>query len=184
MKNIAFTSLFLLGLIVYSPAEAQTIVEVAQSDEQFSSLVDAVVAEELVETLSSEGPFTVFAPTNDAFADLPGYATRVLEENPDALFDVLLYHVVPGEFMATDVLGANTLETALGEDITVDADAVAVSGAGIVTTDVEASNGVVHVIDTVMLPPSAQEAALNLVLTDLRDALRLYVELMSDLHAS
>lgn len=184
MKKIAFTGLFLLGLVVYQPAEAQTIVEVAQSDEQFSSLVDAVVAEELVETLSGEGPFTVFAPTDEAFAALPGYAVRVLEESPEALRDILLYHVVPGELMAEDVLGADTLETALGEDISVDATAVAVSGAGIVATDVAASNGVIHVIDSVLLPPSAQEAALNVVLTDLRDALRLYVELLSDMHAS
>ena len=140
---------------MYTPAQAQTVVEIAQGDEQFSSLVDAVVAQDLAETLSGEGPFTVFAPTNEAFTSLPGYAVRLLEENPDALTDILLYHVVPGEFMATDVLGASTLETAFGEDITVDASAVTVSGAKIIATDVNASNGVVHVIDTVMLPPSA-----------------------------
>jgi transforming growth factor-beta-induced protein len=183
MKKVIFASLFLFGLVIYTPAQAQTIVEIAQGDEQFSSLVGAVVAEELVETLSSEGPFTVFAPTNEAFATLPGYAARALEENPDVLSDILLYHVVPGEFIATDVLGVETLETALGEDITVDANTVKVSGAGIIATDIIASNGVVHVIDTVMLPPSVQAAALSLVLTDLRDALRLYVELLSDMHS-
>ncbi len=105
MKKVTFASLFLFGLIIYTPAQAQTIVEIAQGDEQFSSLVDSVVAEELVETLSSEGPFTVFAPTNDAFASLPGYAARALAAYPDALGDILLYHVVPGEFMAGDLLG-------------------------------------------------------------------------------
>lgn len=165
-------------------ASAQTVVEVAQSDPQFSSLVDAVVAEDLVEILSGEGPFTVFAPTNDAFANLPGYAVAALEANPEALNDILLYHVVPGELMAGNVLASTELDTVLGESLMVDASGPMVGNAGIIATDVAADNGVVHVIDEVLLPPSVQEAALNLVLTDLRDALRLYVELMTDLNGS
>jgi transforming growth factor-beta-induced protein len=138
------------------PTEApQTIVDIAAADERFSTLVTAVQAAGLVETLQSEGPFTVFAPTNDAFAQLPEGALDELLANPAQLEQVLLYHVVPGKVMASDVVSLTSAETAPGipVSITVDGDVVTVGGAQVTITDIEASNGVIHVIDSVILPP-------------------------------
>ena len=143
-------------------AEAGTIVDVAVANGSFNTLVAAVTAAGLAETLSSEGPFTVFAPTDDAFAALPEGLVDclLLEENIDPLTAILTYHVVDGAVMSTD-LTDGPVPTLQGEEITVDLtdgvtlnDSVAVAAA-----DVEASNGVIHVIDGVLVPPSIDVAA-------------------------
>ncbi len=141
-----------------SDEEAQTIVEIAAADERFSTLVAAVTAAELVETLSGEGPFTVFAPTNDAFAALPAGTldSLLLPENKQALTDILLYHVVSGKVMAADVVGLTAAPTVLGADITItvrDGKVFLNDTVEVIITDIEASNGVIHVIDAVLLPP-------------------------------
>lgn len=138
--------------------EAQTIVEIAVADERFSTLVAAVTAADLVETLSGEGPFTVFAPTNDAFAALPAGTldSLLLPENKQALTDILLYHVVSGKVMAADVVGLTSATTVLGADITItvrDGKVYLNDTVEVIITDIEASNGVIHVIDAVLLPP-------------------------------
>ena len=143
---------------VLTPNAAQpTIVEIAASDERFSTLVAAVQAAGLVDTLNSDGPFTVFAPTNDAFevllSDL-GLSAEELLADTDLLTTVLTYHVVASEFFAKHVLAASTLRTLQGEDITVDAENVKVNDSNLIATDIDASNGVIHVIDAVLLPPS------------------------------
>jgi uncharacterized surface protein with fasciclin (FAS1) repeats len=142
--------------------EAGTIVDVAVANGSFETLVAAVTAADLVDTLSSEGPFTVFAPTDDAFAALPEGLVDclLLEENVDALTAILTYHVVSGEVLSTD-LTAGPVATVQGEDITVDlTDGVTLNDTvTVVAADVEASNGVIHVIDGVLVPPSIDVAA-------------------------
>ncbi|GAB5413505.1 MAG: fasciclin domain-containing protein [Congregibacter sp.] len=135
---------------------AGTIVEVAVGNPDFSTLVAAVKAAGLVETLSSEGPFTVFAPTNAAFAKLPAGTVEDLlkPENKDKLTAVLTYHVVAGKVMAADVVKLDSATTVQGGDVSISASdaGVMVNNANVVATDVAASNGVIHVIDTVILP--------------------------------
>jgi transforming growth factor-beta-induced protein len=146
---------------------AQTIVEIAAADERFSTLVAAVQAADLAETLSGEGPLTVLAPTNDAFAALPEGTldSLLLPENKQQLTDILLYHVVPGKVMAADVAGMDgqMADTALeGQQIAIKVDMGNVylnENTQVIITDIEASNGVIHVIDSVLLPPSAEGAA-------------------------
>lgn len=136
-------------------AQAGNIVEVAAGDDQFSTLVTAVQAADLVEPLSSEGPFTVFAPTNAAFAALPADTLQALlePENQDLLTQVLTYHVVAGELGADSVIAASTLETLNGDvNVNVVGDDVMINQANIVMADVPASNGVIHVIDQVLIP--------------------------------
>jgi transforming growth factor-beta-induced protein len=137
--------------------EMATIADIAAGDDNFSTLVAALSAAGLVDTLQGEGPFTVFAPTNDAFAALPEGALDALLADPAALTDVLLYHVVAGKAMAADVVGLPYVDTVLGQPvlIKVDGENVKANNASIVATDIEASNGVIHVIDTVLLPPTA-----------------------------
>jgi uncharacterized surface protein with fasciclin (FAS1) repeats len=107
-----------------------------------------------VETLQSDGPFTVFAPTDDAFAKLPEGTVENLLADPDQLRQILLYHVVPGTVMAADVVNLNSATTAQGSDIEITAGngKVMVNNATVTATDIAASNGVIHVIDTVILP--------------------------------
>ncbi|MEM9665061.1 MAG: fasciclin domain-containing protein, partial [Bacteroidota bacterium] len=134
-------------------ATMPSIVEIALADENFSTLVAALQAGELVETLQGEGPFTVFAPTNAAFEALPeGTLESLLQpENKDQLVGILTYHVVSGKAMAADVVGMSEAATIQGAavPIAVDGETVNVGEATVVTADVEASNGVIHVIDTV-----------------------------------
>ena len=139
-------------------SEANTIVDVAVTDGRFTTLVAAVQAAELVETLSGEGPFTVFAPTDDAFAALPAGTldSLLLPENKQALTDILLYHVVAGKVMAADVVGLTSAPTVLGADITIavrDGNVFLNDTVQVIITDIETSNGVIHVIDAVLLPP-------------------------------
>ena len=138
-----------------APAAEGTVVDVAVAAGDFGTLVAAVEAAGLVETLSGEGPFTVFAPTDDAFAALPEGLVDALLEDTDTLSQILTYHVVAGEVLAADVVGLSEAESVNGDtiDITVSDDSgVMVDGANVVTTDIAASNGVIHVIDAVILP--------------------------------
>jgi len=146
-----------------APAEeAQDIVAIASANEDFSTLVAAVAAAGLVEVLQGEGPFTVFAPTNDAFAALPaGLVDKLLlEENKDVLVKILTYHVVSGAVLAADVT-AGEVASVEGQNITVTTEGgVMVNNANVVATDIIASNGVIHVIDAVILPPDVDPSAL------------------------
>jgi transforming growth factor-beta-induced protein len=139
------------------------IVDTAVADGRFTTLVAAVQAAELVDTLKGEGPFTVFAPTDDAFAKLPaGTLDELLKpESKQALTDILLYHVVAGKVMAADVVGLTSATTVLGKDIAIKVDMgnVYINDAKVIITDIETSNGVIHVIDTVILPPAEEAAA-------------------------
>jgi len=147
-------------------AEPGTIVEVAAGVEDFSTLVTAIEEAGLVEALSAEGPFTVFAPTDDAFAatlEELGISAEDLLADTEMLANILTYHVVDGSFTAADVteLDGEAVDTLNGDsvEITIDDDSnVMVNGAMVVEADVMASNGIVHVIDTVLLPPEAPEA--------------------------
>ena len=136
----------------------QDIVDVAVDNGSFTTLVAAVEAAGLVDTLKGEGPFTVFAPTDEAFAALPEGTVEALLEDIPALTDILLYHVVPGKVMAAEVVTLSSADTVLGEPvtITVDGDTVMVNDAQVIITDVEASNGVIHVIDAVLIPPAEE----------------------------
>jgi uncharacterized surface protein with fasciclin (FAS1) repeats len=144
-------------------AEPGTIVEVAASNPDFETLVAAVTAAGLAETLSGEGPFTVFAPTDEAFDALPEGVldALLLPENKDALTSILTYHVVSGEVMAADVT-AGDVPTVEGSTIAITTDGgVKVNDATVTATDVDASNGVIHVIDAVLVPPTVDVAALT-----------------------
>ncbi len=130
------------------------IVATAQSAGDFNTLLAAAQAAGLVETLQSAGPYTVFAPTDAAFAKLPEGTVEHLLANPNQLRELLLYHVVPGRVMASDVVGLSSATTAQGADIAITlADgSVMINNATVTATDIETSNGVIHVIDTVILP--------------------------------
>jgi len=163
-STIACLSLVLLAFAA-SPVQAQQteegpdIVQTAQQADGFNTLVEALQAAGLVEALQGDGPFTVFAPTDDAFAELGSTLKRLLEEgNRDRLRSILQYHVVPGKAMASDVAGMNQAATLQGAPVGIQVNngTVTLSGqnqATVVQTDIEASNGVIHVIDTVLLPP-------------------------------
>jgi uncharacterized surface protein with fasciclin (FAS1) repeats len=141
-----------------------TIVAVAAATPSLSTLVAAVQAAGLASTLDGAGPFTVFAPTNDAFAKLPaGVVDKLLLPcNKDALTKILTYHVVPAKVLAADIK-PGTVATVEGQNVTLAAsnNVVTVNGANVTTADVAASNGVVHVIDGVLLPPGVDPAALK-----------------------
>lgn len=135
--------------------EKPTIVETAVGAKDFKTLVAALKAAGLVETLSDEGPFTVFAPTDEAFAKLPeGTLESLLKpENKEKLIAILKYHVVPGKVMAADVVKLNKAKTAEGSELKIDAtDGVKINGAKVVKTDINCANGVIHVIDAVLIP--------------------------------
>ena len=137
--------------------DAKDIVALAVETEFLSTLVAAVQAGGLVETLQGEGPFTVFAPTNEAFAALPEgtLESLLLPENKDQLVAILTYHVVAGKVMSTDLSDGMTAGTVNGAEISVSlADGVQINEANVTAADIEASNGVVHVIDQVILPPA------------------------------
>ena len=132
----------------------KTIVDIAVEDGRFETLVAALQAAELVSTLSGEGPFTVFAPTDDAFAALPdGVVAGLLEDIP-SLTEVLTYHVVSGTVLAETVVGLTSAATLQGEEVTIEVidGTVKIDGATVVITDIIGSNGVIHVIDSVILP--------------------------------
>lgn len=135
------------------PVTSQTIVDVAVANGNFKTLVAAVQAAGLVETLSGPGPFTVFAPTDEAFAKLPTGTVEALLKDKEKLTAILTYHVVSGKVMAADVVNIKTAKTVQGQEVKIDtASGVMINDAKVVIADVEASNGVIHVIDTVLLP--------------------------------
>ncbi len=134
--------------------EKKSIVETAIAAGQFNTLVTAVKAADLVETLSGPGPFTVFAPNDDAFAKLPEGTVESLLMNKDKLKAILTYHVVAGKVMASDVVNLDSAATVNGQKITIIANGgtVMVDNAKVIKTDIECTNGVIHVIDSVILP--------------------------------
>jgi len=168
MRSIKLFSLALIGLLTFSACDSNDsdepemgdIVAVA-TEAGFSTLTTAVSAADLVATLQSDGPFTVFAPTDEAFSKLdPTTLASLLEpENKEQLATILTYHVVPGRFTAADVTARSSFETVQGETlaISVENGQAMVNNAKITTVDVEASNGIIHIIDTVILPPSLQQ---------------------------
>lgn len=138
-----------------SEADQNNIVETAAAAGTFNTLLAAAEAAGLVDVLQSEGPFTVFAPTDDAFAALPEGTVEALLADPEALREVLLYHVVAGRVFSTDVVGLSAAETVQGSSISItfDGETVLLNGAAsVIAVDVEASNGLIHVIDAVILP--------------------------------
>ncbi len=157
IRHTAIAVFAALPLLVSSiQVRAQDIVDTAVSAGQFNTLVAAVQAAGLVETLKGEGPFTVFAPTDEAFAALPeGTVETLLQpENLEQLVAVLTYHVIPGKVMSTDIAGQTLqVESVQGSSLSVDAtNGVTVDGANVVAADIETDNGVIHVIDKVVLP--------------------------------
>lgn len=132
------------------------IVDTAAGAGSFNTLVAAVQAAGLVDTLKGEGPFTVFAPTDEAFAKLPAGTVEDLlkPENKEKLVAVLTYHVVPGKVMAADVVKVNSAKTVQGQSVKIKttSEGVMVDNAKVVKTDIQTSNGVIHVIDSVILP--------------------------------
>lgn len=137
-----------------SLAMDKDIVDTAAGNPDFETLVAAVQAAGLVETLKGEGPFTVFAPTDDAFAALGGTVDELLKpENKDKLAAVLTYHVVPGKVMSSDLTDDAMVATVQGQDVTIDLDnGPMVNDASVTAADIETSNGVIHVIDKVIVP--------------------------------
>ena len=134
--------------------EPQTIVDIAVADGRFETLVAALQAADLAETLAGEGPFTVFAPTDDAFGKLPEGTVEALLADIPALTEILLYHVVSGNVLAEDVVMLESAETLLGDDVAIRVEdgMVYINDAQVIITDILADNGVIHVIDSVLLP--------------------------------
>ncbi|MEQ8179764.1 MAG: fasciclin domain-containing protein [Amphiplicatus sp.] len=159
LLRTAATTAAIIGLTLNAAsASDKDIVDTAVSAGQFETLAAALQAAGLVETLKGDGPFTVFAPTDAAFAKLPSGTVETLlkPENKDQLSAILTYHVVPGAVMAADVVKHKTAKTVNGKTvaISVEGNTVMINDANITATDIVASNGVIHVIDAVMLPPS------------------------------
>ena len=163
-KPLAWLTASLLGLtLTVAPTYAaegmtnvamqQDIVDTAISAGSFTTLVAALKAAGLVDTLKGAGPFTVFAPTDAAFAKIPKDKLNALLQDKQALTKVLTYHVVPGKVSAMDIKKVNSATTAEGQSLSIDTSSgVKVDGANVIKTDIMASNGVIHVIDTVLMP--------------------------------
>lgn len=159
VKTTAILGALVLSASVFAGSMKKDIVDTAAGAGSFNTLVAAVEAAGLVETLKGDGPFTVFAPTDEAFAALPeGTVEDLLKpENKDKLVAILTYHVVAGKVMASDVAGAETMAaTVEGQELKIDGmDGVKINGATVTSADIEATNGVIHVIDQVLLPPQS-----------------------------
>ena len=153
---LAMTTVLAFSAPAFAGSHSKDIVDTAVEAGTFTTLAAALTAAGLVDTLKGEGPFTVFAPTDEAFAALPEGTvdSLLLPENLEQLTAILTYHVVPGKVMSTDLSEGLTAATVNGADVTITLDGGAkVNGATITTADIEASNGVIHVIDTVIMPP-------------------------------
>jgi len=155
MKKMFAAALATLALSTVAMAAEKDIVDTAVAAGSFKTLVTAVKAAGLVDTLKGPGPFTVFAPTDAAFAKLPAGALDGLLKDPEKLKAVLLYHVVSGDVMASDVVKMTSAKTVGGSDVTIAVmgGKVKVNNANVVKTDIKCTNGVIHVIDTVLMPP-------------------------------
>jgi uncharacterized surface protein with fasciclin (FAS1) repeats len=158
-KNIILTSIMVLVFgvsLIFAGGYGykKNIVETAVNAGSFKTLVTAVKAANLVDTLSGKGPFTVFAPTDKAFAKLPEGTIEALLKDTDKLTSILTYHVVPGKVMAKDVVKLDSAKTVNGKDISIKVKdgKVMVDNAMVIKTDIKCSNGVIHVIDTVAIP--------------------------------
>ena len=157
MKKILFS--FMLTVLSYVSFAQISVVDIIVNSPEHDTLEDAVIAAELADDLSGPGPFTVFAPTDAAFAALPdGTIETLLADPTGTLAQILLYHVVGGQALSTDLSDGQTITTLLGEDITVTIgmNGVMINNATVVVADITATNGVVHVIDAVLLPPAPQ----------------------------
>jgi len=159
---MVFAGLAFFGLMSRSSADdagKNDIVDTAVGAGQFKTLVTAVKAADLVETLKGKGPFTVFAPTDEAFAKVPKEKLEALLKDKKALTAVLTYHVVSGKVVAADVVKLGSAKTVQGQavDIVVKDGKVTINGANVLKTDIVCGNGVIHVIDAVLLPPAAKE---------------------------
>jgi len=155
---LALTAATAMGGTAFAMSHTKDIVDTAVEAGNFTTLAAALEAAGLVETLKGEGPFTVFAPTDEAFAALrEGTVETLLEpENRDQLTAILTYHVVPGKVMSGDLSDGMEAETVNGAPVTISTEGgVMVNDATVTTADIEASNGVIHVIDSVMLPPES-----------------------------
>ena len=150
---IAATAAATLATSAFAGGHSKDIVDTAVDAGTFTTLVAAVQAAGLVDTLKGEGPFTVFAPTDEAFAALPEGTVEALLADPDALAAILTYHVVSGKVMSTDLSNNMMAATVNGAEITIMTEGgVMVNDANVVAADIEASNGVIHVIDKVIIP--------------------------------
>lgn len=152
---LALTAATLIAGPAFADGHSKDIVDTAVNAGSFGTLVAAVEAAGLADTLKGEGPFTVFAPTDDAFAALPEGTVEslLLPENKDKLTAILTYHVVPGKVMSGDLSNGMMAATVQGGEVKIMTDGgVTVDGANVTTADVEASNGVIHVIDAVIMP--------------------------------
>jgi len=150
---LAATATLAMTGAAFADGLSMDIVDTAVGAGDFTTLAAALEAAGLVETLKGEGPFTVFAPTDEAFAALPEGTVEGLLEDTDALTAILTYHVVAGKVMSTDLTDGMEATTVNGADVTIMTEGgVTVEGATVTTADIEASNGVIHVIDTVLLP--------------------------------
>lgn len=162
MKRLTLVALTLMAMACSSTDRSMSmsnkdVVETAMSAGMFNTLASALRAADLVDTLKGPGPYTVFAPTDEAFAKIPASTLQMLmrPENKNKLRSILMYHVVPGRTDSKAVMGMNSATTAGGQDVSIMmmGDRVMVGNAHIVKADVMASNGVIHVIDTVLMPP-------------------------------
>jgi uncharacterized surface protein with fasciclin (FAS1) repeats len=139
--------------VALKKAAKSDIVDTAVNAGSFKTLATALKAAGLVETLKGKGPFTVFAPTDEAFAKLPPGTVEALLQDKDKLTAILTYHVVPGNVKAADVVNLKSAKTVQGQSVAIDAtDGVKINDAKVVKADIDCSNGVIHVIDTVLLP--------------------------------
>jgi uncharacterized surface protein with fasciclin (FAS1) repeats len=154
-RSIAAAAVLALGIVAAhagKPAQ-KDIVDTAVAAGSFNTLATALTAAGLVDTLKGKGPFTVFAPTDEAFAKIPKADLEALLKDKQKLTAVLTYHVVSGKVMAADVMGLKSAKTLQGGSLTIDTSkGVKVDGANVVKTDIACTNGVIHVIDTVILP--------------------------------
>lgn len=154
VAGLALVTIGAAGCDEATEPQLENIVTTAVNAGSFSTLVAAVQAANLDPTLANDGPFTVFAPTDDAFAALPAGTVDALLQDIPTLTDILLYHVVAGQVLAADVVSLSSATTLQGATVSIDASmGVMVNDANVIQTDVLASNGVIHVIDKVLLPP-------------------------------
>lgn len=157
LKGFLFATAITLASGIHAFAAEKDVVDTAVEAGQFNTLAAALKAADLVATLKGAGPFTVFAPTDEAFTKLPAGTVEDLlkPENKQQLIEILTYHVVPGKVTAADVAGIDEAKSVNGKmiDIQVEGTSVKVNNAAVTAADIAASNGVIHVIDTVIMPP-------------------------------